>query len=286
MSHTTSISQVGDKLIVGQIDTSFLSATSRVVPGTAVLNGPVVIGATGGVGVDRATCMIGPPLAGLAVPASLEVTGITNIIGVLNVPAISNFLGLLTASGGVVINAVVTENGVDINNALDLGNDTTICNAPMIVNSVIRADDFVSTVSLNSTAALAASKKPFDILHPTKEGKRLRYVSLEGPSAEVYVRGTLKDSNTIELPDYWKGLVNEETIGVLLTPIGVYQELYWDKIEWGSRITVKNNQGSSIHCHYVVYGERKDTTKNIPEYNGLTPNDYPGDNEEYFLPNF
>jgi hypothetical protein len=36
----------------------------------------------------------------------------------------------------------------------------------------------------------------------------------------------------------------------------------------------------------VVYGERKDTTKNIPEYNGLTPNDYPGDNEEYFLPNF
>ena len=287
MSHTTSISQIGDKLIVGQIDTSFLTASSRVTPGTAVLNGPVYIGATAQLGIARATCMIGPPLGSLAAPASLEVTGITNIIGTLNVPAISNFLGLLTASGGVVINAVETKNGLDLKNALNLGNDLSICNAPMIVNSVVRADDFVSNTStLNATYGIAVSKKPFDILHPTKEGKRLRYVSLEGPSAEVYVRGTLKDSNTIELPDYWKGLVNEETIGVLLTPIGVYQELYWDKIEWGSRITVKNNQGSSIHCHYVVYGERKDTTKNIPEYNGLTPNDYPGDNEEYFLPNF
>jgi hypothetical protein len=287
MSHTTSISQVGDKLVVGQIDTSFLSATSRVTPGTAVLNGPVYIGATPQLGIARATCMIGPPLGSLAAPASLEVIGITNIIGTLNVPAISFFTGLLTATGGVVINAVETKNGLDVKNALNLGNDTSICNAPVIVNAFVRANDFISNkTTLNATYGIAVSKKPFDILHPTKEGKRLRYVSLEGPSAEVYVRGTLKDSSTIELPDYWKGLVNEETIGVLLTPIGVYQELYWDKIEWGSRITVKNNQGSSIHCHYVVYGERKDTTKNIPEYNGLTPNDYPGDNEEYFLPNF
>jgi hypothetical protein len=32
-----------------------------------------------------------------------------------------------------------------------------------------------------------------------------------------------------------------------------------------------------------VYGERKDTSKNIPEYKGLTPDDYPGDNNEYNL---
>jgi hypothetical protein len=287
MSHTTSISQVGDKLIVGQIDTSFLTASSRVTPGTAVLNGPVYIGATAQLGIARATCMIGPPLAGLAAPASLEVTGITNIIGTLNVPAISFFTGFMTVSGGVVVNAVSTKNGLDVKNALNLGNDTSICNAPVIVNAFVRANDFISSkTTLNATYGIAVSKKPFDILHPTKEGKRLRYVSLEGPSAEVYVRGILKDNNTIELPDYWKGLVNEETIGVLLTPIGVYQELYWEKIEWSSRIVVKNNLGSSIHCHYVVYGERKDTTKNIPEYTGLTPDDYPGDNDEYFLPDF
>ena len=44
-----------------------------------------------------------------------------------------------------------------------------------------------------------------------------------------------------------------------------------------------NSAGGSIHCSYTVFGERKDTTKNIPEYKGLTPNDYPGDNEEYNL---
>jgi hypothetical protein len=125
------------------------------------------------------------------------------------------------------------------------------------------------------------SKKNFDIPHPTKEGHRLRYVCLEGPSAEVYVRGTLKNSSTIELPEYWKGLVDEETIGVTLTPIGHWQELFWEKIEWGSRIIIKNNSGAAINCHYVVYGERKDTSKNIAEYEGLTPMDYPGDNNEY-----
>jgi len=127
------------------------------------------------------------------------------------------------------------------------------------------------------------SKKPFDILHPTKEGHRLRYVCLEGPSAEVYFRGKLKDDNVIKIPDYWMGLVDEETIGVNLTPIGVYQELFVEKIDITSGIKIKNNSGNPIHCHYVVYGERKDTSKNIPEYPGLTPNDYPGDNREYRL---
>ena len=145
----------------------------------------------------------------------------------------------------------------------------------------------VSINGLNSASgarpAFWDSKKPFDILHPTKEGHRLRYVCLEGPSAEVYFRGKLKDDNIIKIPDYWMGLVDEETIGVNLTPIGVYQELFVEKIDIGSGIKIKNNSGNPIHCHYVVYGERKDTSKNIPEYPGLTPNDYPGDNREYRL---
>ena len=125
------------------------------------------------------------------------------------------------------------------------------------------------------------AKKSFDIPHPTKEDYRLRYITLEGPDAEVYYRGTLKDNSYIELPDYWKGLVDEETIGITLTPIGVYQELFVERIEWGSRVKIKNNAGGPIHCHYVAYGIRKDTPKNIPEYPGLTPDDYPGDNKEY-----
>ena len=38
------------------------------------------------------------------------------------------------------------------------------------------------------------------------------------------------------------------------------------KIEWGKRIIVKNASGGPINCSFVVYAERKDTEKNIPEY--------------------
>jgi hypothetical protein len=129
-------------------------------------------------------------------------------------------------------------------------------------------------------AAEWTAKKQFDIPHPTKNGWRLRHICIEGPTADVYVRGKLKGSNVIELPEYWKNLVDPETITVNLTPIAAHQELYVDKIEWGTRILIKNNSGSTINCYYTVYGERSDTGKNIPEYEG-TYDDYPGDNREY-----
>jgi len=128
-----------------------------------------------------------------------------------------------------------------------------------------------------------SSKKGFDIPHPTKKDHRLRYICIEGPSAEVYLRGKLENESIIKLPDYWINLVDVETIGVSLTPIGHYQELFVEKIEWGSQIAVKNNSATAINCNFVVFAERKDTTKNISEYKGLTPNDYPGDNKEYTI---
>lgn len=174
------------------------------------------------------------------------------------------------------LTGVNMQNGVDTNVALVLEKSTSICDA------VSKAADQVSSVTtLNATHGIAVSKKPFDILHPTKEGHRLRYVSLEGPAAEVYVRGKLIESNVIELPDYWKGLIEPESITVNLTPIGCYQELFYEEADWGSRIKVTNAAGGPVKCSYIVYAERKDTEKNIPEYKGLTPDDYPGDNSEY-----
>lgn len=289
MPALSSIATVGDKLIVGQIDTSFLTGTGRVTPGTTVLNGPVYVGATPQIGIARATCMIGPPLPGLSAPASLEVTGISNILGVLNVSAISFFTGVCTKNGITLKNALSLKNGVDLKNSLDLGNSNTVRNAPsvfhgnMTVNGVITCFDVsVPVTTLNETYAIAITKKPFDILHPTKKDHRLRYVSLEGPAAEVYIRGFLNDTNKIKLPDYWKGLVDLSSIGVQLTPIKTHQELYIESID-ENEILVKNNTGGKIMCYFTVMAERKDTAKNIPEYKGLTPNDYPGDNSEYRL---
>jgi hypothetical protein len=134
-----------------------------------------------------------------------------------------------------------------------------------------------------ASTVLWDSKKSFDIPHPSKNNHRLRYICLEGPKADVFVRGKLSSQNVIELPEYWKDLVDEESITVTLTPIGNYQELYVEKIVDGNKIHIKSERAMKINCHYSVYGERKDTTKNISEYEGLSSNDYPGDNREYVI---
>ena len=100
--------------------------------------------------------------------------------------------------------------------------------------------------------------KPFNIPHPTKEGKRLVHACLEGPENGVYFRGRLSNKNIIELPEYWRGLVDPETITVTLTQIGTSQDLIVDSIEWGRIVKVKSGNATKIDCFYTVYGTRKD----------------------------
>lgn len=124
------------------------------------------------------------------------------------------------------------------------------------------------------------SRKAFDIPHPNKSGWRLRHICLEGPESAVYYRGRLTNKNIIELPDYWVGLVNPETITVTLTQIGSSQDLIVDKIEWGKKIMIRSGNASAIDCYFLVHGERIDGEKLIVEYEG---NQYPGDNSQYSL---
>jgi len=161
--------------------------------------------------------------------------------------------------------------------------DQTNFSRDVYIGRNLEVNGNITGTTITDIYSQISSKKSFDIPHPTKQNYRLRYICLEGPDAEVYLRGKLVESNVIELPEYWKNLVDAETIGVTLTSIGVYQELFVEKIEWGQRIIIKNNLGGPINCSYVVYGERKDVSKNIPEYLGSTPNDYPGDNSEYVI---
>jgi len=124
------------------------------------------------------------------------------------------------------------------------------------------------------------AKKNFDIPHPTKKDHRLRHVCVEGPTADVYIRGKLTDSNVINLPDYWKDLVDEDSITVQLQPIGSrHFHLNVEKLD-NKEIHIKEADDKPFECFYHVYGERKDCERNIPEYEGLTPDDYPGDNNE------
>ena len=139
----------------------------------------------------------------------------------------------------------------------------------------------VGSVSSNGGTHVLSAKKNFDIPHPIKEGWRLRHTCLEGPENAVYVRGRLTNNSVIELPEYWKGLVDPESITVTLTQISSSQDLMVDKIEWGSKINIRSGTASNIDCYYLVHGTRIDGEKLIVEYEGQSPADYPGNNNEY-----
>ena len=114
--------------------------------------------------------------------------------------------------------------------------------------------------------SLVATSKSFLIDHPTKPNMSLQYGSLEGPENGVYVRGRLSNVDVIDLPDYWTGLVDENTITAMLTPVGQYQELWVQSIT-NNQVVVGHTGNGVVDCYYTVYGERKDTGKLIVEFN-------------------
>lgn len=220
---------------------------------------------------------IPPSAVGVNILSS-EITTITTPTLAINANTIE--LGTYTSVGARNKTGSETQTGAKAETGAKAATGVRAEASPASQNATLNVASEITSPTIVRLEAKIKSKKPFDIPHPTKQGWRLRYVCLEGPAADVYIRGELRNSNIIELPEYWKELVDEDTISVNLTPIGFYQELYVEGIEWGSNIVVKNNMGGSINCYYTVYGERKDVARNIPEYEG-TIEDYPGNNDEY-----
>ena len=124
--------------------------------------------------------------------------------------------------------------------------------------------------------------KGFDIVHPSKKGHRLRHICLEGPEGGVYIRGKVKNDKVILLPDYWKELVDINSITVQLQPIGAHQDIIvkrWD----AEKVELQSKPGIPIHCFYHIFAERIDGEQLVVEYEGETPDEYPGDNSQYSI---
>ena len=163
------------------------------------------------------------------------------------------------------------------------------------VGNLTADQNIIATGNINANGTITAptfsgninvqSWKGFDIKHPNKENHRLRHICAEGPEAGVYVRGTLKDSNVIELPSYWEGLVDPNTITVTLTQIGYSQDLIVDREipEWGKMIKVRSGSGTNVHCFYEVWASRIDGEPLIVEYEGETPAEYPGSDTQFSI---
>ncbi len=127
---------------------------------------------------------------------------------------------------------------------------------------------------------ILARKKNFDIPHPIKDGWRLRHTCPEGPSNDVYYRGRVTNKKEILLPSYWAKLVDWTTITVNLTPVGAHQNVIVKRID-KDKVYLQSHGGMPIDCFFHIFGTRADGERLISEYEGQTPADYPGNNDEY-----
>ena len=139
-------------------------------------------------------------------------------------------------------------------------------------------------VTSNDGAHILSNKKdlPFDMPHPNKEGWRLRHVCIEGPEIAVYTRGRVcNGNNVIDLPSYWRGLVDYETITVQLTALHSHQNVIVKRISpIEGKIYLQAQGGMPVDCFYHIIAKRVDDDL-IVEYEGESHEDYPGGNEGY-----
>ena len=261
-----------DKLVVGSNDVSHPEGKDQSPTGTAVLNGPVYVGKTGASpnyeAVLNVTSNSAQQLPGDQQPACSASLAIKSD-GNLTVAGDGKTANALLISGGSSVDTISVIGDMTVSGSVDCGNKGRLA---------------------SRFAAADASPKPFDLEHPTKgKGHRLRYACIEGPEVAVYCRGRLKESNVINLPDYWKDLVHEDSITVQLQPIGSNQNLVIQEFNNEFIVIAEDSTNtdlitdlSTIDCFYHVYGERKDINPLIVEYEGNSWKDYPDPN---FHPN-
>ena len=230
---------IGGQLKVGTGVCRAIKEGRQKINGSALIEGPVVLGGPAEFAAQEATLMVGPT---------------TNDDPDSTMPESS--LGV----SGSQPTAIKTKGNQYIEGDL------------YVTGSV----DCLSTGRLEARHSVAdALPKKFDIVHPSLgEGNRLAHACIEGAEVGVYHRGRVKNEKVIILPSYWKDLVHETSISVQLQPIGAHQDVIvkrWDS----EKIYLQSNGGMPIDCFFHVYGERKDINPLTVEYQGETWEDYP-----------
>ena len=234
-----------DKLVVGSNDVAY-TAPDTSPTGTAVLNGPVYVGKTGASPNYEAVLNITSNSA-QQLPGDQQ-------------PACSASLAM-KSDGNVVITG-----DSKTSKALKVNGDTETIGDAHVTGNVSTGGDLSVGGHASWSSSIVATTKLFDIEHPSKGGDhRLAHASLEGPELGVYCRGRTK-TNEITLPDYWKDLVDADSITVQIQPIGHPQNIIVK--EFDNEKIIIDSENTWIDCFYHVYGERKDVNKLIVEYQG------------------
>ena len=309
MGFQVGFQNITDFAQIGTKDMSFLveEESWERIPGTLSVSGPSYFNNTPNRGIAQASAMIGPPefqcnqgkkqeldhqfaskLKGKQI--SLQVDGFSLFrSGTSEFYSENFYYSPRTAWAPTKRYAPEETFATSTKHALNVANDNCQFNKNVFISGrtdiggSLKVGGVISCAWLNGQLATARAlpAKPFDIKHPSKDGWRLRHVSLEGPEIGVYVRGELQGTNEIELPDYWKDLVDDRTITVHLTPIGSHQNLCYAIARMKDKTSILvNPHGFNVHtirCSYIVHAERKDLKPLITEYEGESMKDYPGE---------
>ena len=192
---------------------------------------------------------------------------------IISITANEIHIGSKAETGPEIKVSTRAEVGARVNAGVEVVNAVSVDNGVKNVNALLAAP----VARIPVVFGKCTGNKTFDISHATQPGKRIRHIVAEGPEAGIYMRGKLDGSHIIELPEYWKGLVDYDTITVNLTPYGRSDTSLHVKEILEDKIIVSSDHLVQAKCFYHVYAERKDVEKNIPEYEGESPKDYPGD---------
>ena len=231
-----------------------VSNRASVVPPTPL---DVMIGdPTGPVGMSLFTTSIN----------ILETTSI-NIIAPIRTSA-----GVKKHAGASNVDGAEVNNGAKVKTGVSVEGDKCIDNNVRVINGV--------TVSGFTDGKVFSGKalkdKGFDIEHPTRKGKRVRHICVEGPESAIYIRGKLKGTHIIDIPEYWQGLVDYDTITVNLTPCGKPDLSLYVKEIREDKIILSSDHLTQVECFYQVWVNRIGPELHV-EYDGESPADYPGD---------
>ena len=221
---------------------------------------------------------LGPVGITMATTIVLEINAVSKkTISPLDIQIVSLMkkLGVQIDTGATVETGAQAQAGAEVRSA------AKSMAGPMSVSGPTKSPLFVGKIFTGR----ALGNKPFDISHPTQTDKRVRHICAEGPEPAIYIRGKLEGEHIIKLPDYWKGLVDYDTITVHLTPFGRRDNLYVKDIQ-EDRIIVAGDHLANVNCFYEVWVARWLNPDNHADklhvvYDGESPADYPGDNNHF-----
>lgn len=183
--------------------------------------------------------------------------GITFLNGGVNAGLWSAGTGILSFSNNITESMRLNASGnLGINSTTD-------------INERLTVKGNVSSTGIGYFSHIAANTKSFFINHPTKQGKKLQYGSLESPYHGIRITGKdyiKKDKVIIRLPDYVNALVKEEGINIQITNICHTKVLFIKDINLKKNyFVIGMNKGLLNFKKYEFYWSFTAIRKDIPD---------------------